>query len=55
MTRACVLFLLAGCVTRTQVCVTVDRSVGQYGHERLTTGASACVDLERPENVRQAD
>ncbi len=43
--------LLAGCVTRTTVCVETAHGVGRrddYGARPSSAGASVCVDVERP-------
>lgn len=46
------LALVAGCVTRTTVCVeaahALDRRTEPYGAPRDTTGASVCTEFERP-------
>ncbi len=36
--------LLSGCVTRVQVCTSVDHA--QHEYSRSATGASVCVDFE---------
>jgi len=46
-----VVFCLAGCVTRTTVCVETAHGLGvrdAYGGRPDTVGGSACVDIERP-------
>ncbi len=42
---------MAGCVTRTTVCVETAHGVGRaddFGGRRDSVGGSACVDIERP-------